>query len=966
MIFIKNNTILSKIRNKLSYFSSQQKTTFSKPGMQKAGLDFTSGKVSRSNEELAIWSELIAESTSQMTYRFDVLQNQMIWFGETNFFTFLNAKITKPSIYEEFVRFIHEEDKAKVVGEHQKAISSQKGYSLDYRICVGFDDCIIVKESVKCLKNDSGVFLFGIITDISAESKAKQILQVKERTGALIGEMFKMTGNVKGVEELIYNVMKLISVQLHWNFAHAVMLYNVKFNFSNSHNLYYTKDPLKYDRLVSAMKSQSTIQFSQAQLSVIMNKKSLWLKDIDKNKQHNLNELAIESGLQHIVIFPLLIRGQVIGLLEFFTSYNDIATELMPELLDQIGMLLGSVVEQKANEVELNKFSLAIEQNFATVVMTTGEGFIEYVNPMFTRVTGYLPEEVLGKKMSVLKSGVHDEAFYEALWEMIKKGETWFGEICNKKKSGELFWEQVNISPIKDENNDISHYVAVKIDITEKRKAEEELLRAKEAAESANKAKSEFLANMSHEIRTPMNAILGFAELLHSKIVDEQQLSFLDSIKSSGKNLLTIINDVLDLSKVEAGKMVVSKEFVDLFLLLKDIEYMFKLKAVEKGLDFNVEVDFNIPAGIETDEVRLRQILINVIGNAIKFTSNGYVKVKAHSRKISDKLVDITIEVEDTGIGMSKDYQEKLFEPFTQEDSQITKRFGGTGLGLSISKKLIELLNGEMFVESEQEKGSRFTVVFHEVKFTHKEQKELELIQISPDNIKFDSALLLIADDVAANRKYFKSVLQDTNLRIIESENGLETFEKAKINRPEILITDLKMPGCSGFELFKMLREDHSFDNMKIVATTATASIEERDKLQVHNFDGLLIKPIQVNDVFIELMRLLPHEIVYNTEKIEHKNIEEFVNINQNNEKIYKILESELLPIWKTFESQQPIDEVEDFARKIREIGQEHSCESIISYGNLLVRAINNFDIDAMLKNLNDFPKLISTFKKDN
>ncbi|HEY9124580.1 MAG TPA: ATP-binding protein, partial [Bacteroidales bacterium] len=540
------------------------------------------------------------------------------------------------------------------------------------------------------------------------------------------------------------------------------------------------------------------------------------------------------------------------------------------------------------------------------------------------------------------------------------------GEICNKKKNGELFWEQVNISPIKDENNDISHYVAVKIDITEKRKAEEEILRAKEAAESANKAKSEFLANMSHEIRTPMNAILGFAELLHAKIEDEQQLSFLDSIKSSGKNLLTIINDVLDLSKVEAGKMVVSKEFVDLFLLLKDIEYMFKLKAVEKGLEFSVEVDFNIPAGIETDEVRLRQILINIIGNAIKFTSNGYVKVKAHSRKISDKFVDITIEVEDTGIGMSKEYLKKLFEPFTQEDSQITKRFGGTGLGLSISKKLIELLNGEIFVESEQGKGSRFTVVFHEVRFTHKEQKELELIQISPENIKFDSALVLIADDVAANRKYFKSVLQDTNLRIIESENGLETFEKAKIYRPDILITDLKMPGCNGFELFRMLREDHSFDNMKIVATTATASIEERDKLQVHKFDGLLIKPIQVNDVFIELMRLLPHEVIDNTEKIERNNIEEVFNIEQNNEYLFKILESEMMPIWETFESQQPLDEVEGFAKKIREIGQEYSCEPVISYGNLLVRAINNFDIDAMLKNLNDFPKLISTFKKDN
>ena len=636
------------------------------------------------------------------------------------------------------------------------------------------------------------------------------------------------------------------------------------------------------------------------------------------------------------------------------------------------------MIEQKIIEEEYDKFLMAIEQNFASVIITDSDGYIEYSNPRFTEITGYSREEVLGKKPGIIKSGHQDSQFYEELWNTIRSGERWQNEIINRKKDGTIYWEQINISPIKDSEERITHFVAVKIDITEKKKGEEEINKAKELAEQANKAKSEFLASMSHEIRTPMNAILGFAELLSLKITDEMQSSYLDSIRSSGKTLLNLINDVLDLSKIDAGRMNVNIDFFDPFHLFKDIEYMFSLKAQEKGLDFKVEVDMNLPVSIETDEIRLRQILINLIGNAVKFTEKGFVKVSSkciRSYSIdNDQFIDFRIDIADSGIGISEQFRDIMFTPFTQQEGQDNKRYGGTGLGLTITRRLVQLLNATLTVESKPGNGSTFSIHFEKIRTSIKMQSSSTLLTITKDKIKFISSSIIIADDVENNRNYIKGVIENTGIQIFESDNGLTTLELAKMHMPNAIITDIKMPGIDGFELLKRIKEIPELKHIPVVATTASTSVEDKNKLFMHNFDGILIKPIQVNDVFLELMRILPHTIIENesegteTEGISNEpyGISISAISDEHVQTVKRMLETDLYTIWKTFDEQQPLSEVEAFAGKCRELGQKYELGILISYGNRLLSAINNFDIDNMLKTLSDYRKLLLTFKTIN
>jgi PAS domain S-box-containing protein len=905
----------------------------------------------------------LIEKTGQIIYTYNSKNDKINWYGAIEEITgHTSSEFSKIGI-DAYIKLIHPDDKHAFILQHSEARKQLINYTLEYRLRCKNGRHIYVLDKGQYSSGNGSILMLGAIADISGAKKAEELIHAKERSSQLSRDISIIATNVETVDELIRQAMKVISYHTHWNLAHSIILYNIKYNLGITHSICYSPFPERYSRIIGILESASAVNLSKSHIKVLMEKKAIWIKNLGFDGEHHLSNEAKEAGLRNLIIFPLMLSGQVIGMLEFFAEHSEISDSHMPGLMEQIGLQLGTILEQKAYEVELKKLSMAIEQNFASVVITNAEGFIEYVNPKFTEISGYKSEEVLGKKPSIVKSDVHDDLFYSKMWNQIKSGEKWQGEICNRHKNGVLYWEQVNISPIKNAKSEISHFVAVKIDITEKRKAEEELHLAKEAAEAANKAKSEFLANMSHEIRTPMNAILGFAEVMAARATDEQQISYLDSIRSSGKNLLTIINDVLDLSKVEAGKLKISKEYIDPFLLFKDIEYMFSLKAREKGLEFKIDTDFNLPIGIETDEVRLRQILINLIGNAIKFTEKGSVLVHVTCKKLSDNEVDIVVDITDTGIGISNEFQKVIFKPFTQEDSQTTKRFGGTGLGLTITKRLVELLNGELKLESKQGKGCKFTVLFKKVRSTYKKQMSTDLLTIDPHKILFKPAVILVADDVENNRKYFKSVLQDTGLTILECSNGLETYEMAKLYRPDVIITDLKMPGCNGFELLNKIRADELLKKTTVVATTATASIEERDKLNVHNFDGILIKPIQVNDVYMELMRVLPHDILQ--ESIEDGNDGEMsiMALPDSDSKLVKlILEHELYDIWKSFTEQQPLDEVEEFAFKVRDLGKKYNLEILLSYGNRLITSVNNFDIDTMSKTLSEYPKLLNTF----
>jgi PAS domain S-box-containing protein len=643
------------------------------------------------------------------------------------------------------------------------------------------------------------------------------------------------------------------------------------------------------------------------------------------------------------------------------------------------------ISNRKRIEDEIIKLSIALDQSANEIVITRINGDIEYVNRSFSTVTGYSAEEAMGKNPRILKSGEHPPVFYRNLWNTLIEGRQWEGEFHNRKKNGELYWESATITPIRNKENEIVRYIAIKEDITMRKKYEqslidseakfrsmvsnipgvvyrcaddanwtvffvtdaianltgfdaqdflggpmkkfvdiihpddrarvmetvqtnnlrfepfnveyriiakdnsvkwvsnsgrpvfnddrtikwldgflfditervqvlEELKKAKQAAEEANQAKSEFVANISHEIRTPLNSVLGFTELLERLTSDSVHVKYLNSIKSSGKNLMMLINDLLDLSKIESGKMTIHYSFFDFRRLLDEIRNVFSLRVVVRGIDYIEDLDEHFPAEIKFDEIRLRQILINLVGNAVKFTHQGEIKiqVRAFPKKGESGLPMIALEIKviDTGIGIPDDSFRLIFESFRQHSQLNSRKYGGTGLGLAITKRLVEAMNGSIDLESKIGKGTTFTVHFDAIEYN-----EIPFDQFASEFLRQDAP------------------------------------GKAKVT----------ISGDSA------------------------------------------VKP----------------------EAYLHNGIQGRENMNSTDYQILmKRFEEDLTEQWKLFESKQPLKEIQIFAKEIITLGRNFNVDFILEYGEQLLSTLENFDIEEMRQKLDYFSVILKQLKK--
>jgi PAS domain S-box-containing protein len=369
--------------------------------------------------------------------------------------------------------------------------------------------------------------------------------------------------------------------------------------------------------------------------------------------------------------------------------------------------VLRDITKRKEIEGQLQKLSRAVEQSPVSVVITGRDGTIEYVNPRFVEMTGYTLDEAVGQNPRILKTGVHDDVFYKNLWKTILAGDLWQGEFHNRKKNGETYWEHTLIAPVRGANAEITHFVSIKEDITESRRADEELRAAKEAAETANRAKSDFLANMSHELRTPLNSVIGFSGVLKKEFygkLNEKQSEYVGYIGESGKHLLGLINDILDLSKVEAGKMTLEAAPVALTDVIQASVAMMKERALKNDIGLSVEIGPGVEEAIEADERKVKQILFNLLSNAVKFTPDGG-RVDVIATSADGGLL---VAVRDTGIGIAPGDQEAVFEEFKQVGTDYMSKHEGTGLGLALVRRFVELHGGRIWVESAPGAGSTF------------------------------------------------------------------------------------------------------------------------------------------------------------------------------------------------------------------------------------------------------------------
>ena len=499
----------------------------------------------------------------------------------------------------------------------------------------------------------------------------------------------------------------------------------------------------------------------------------------------------------------------------------------------------------------------AIEQSPVSVVITTPDGTIEYVNPYFENISGYSSEEAVGNNPRFLKSGRQSESFYQQMWQTLKSGKQWTGEITNQRKDGSLFWERVHISPVFDETSTIVHFVGVKEDITEHKMALRQLNSAKQDAEAASVAKSQFLANMSHEIRTPMNGVIGMLDLIMDTGLNDEQHDFARTAKVSADALLSIINDILDFSKIEAGKLeleILDFNFRD---MMEDLMEVMSVHASNKGIELSCYIHPDVPSWVGGDPGRIRQILINLTGNAIKFTEQGAVEVRVNIENITGNKHELLIDVQDNGPGIPADRMDRLFKSFSQVDASTTRRHGGTGLGLAISKQLTELMGGLIGVESRAGGGARFwfTLVLD------RRQAPEGVQPISPGIIK--GKRVLVVDDNPTNLDLFGAYLHSWGCRFETAARGpagLEKLRNATQGKPfDAALVDFMMPGMSGDHLGQLVKNDPLIKSTVLIMLTSRGLRGDGQRMKKIGFAGYLTKPVKRHHLFECLVRVLAH-----------------------------------------------------------------------------------------------------------
>lgn len=570
----------------------------------------------------------------------------------------------------------------------------------------------------------------------------------------------------------------------------------------------------------------------------------------------DFQELAQSAGISACWSQPIISSNhEVLGTFAIYYRQPVSPSKANLKLIHEFSVLTALAIENAQSNETLKKLSLAVTQSANIVIITDRNGIIEYVNPKFTEVTGYSSLEVVGNTPSILKSGLTGDAIYKDLWSVLLSGKKWQGEFLNRKKNGELYWVWDSIAPIHDTRGEITHFVAVEIDYTERKKTEVALKTAKLEAEQANKAKSEFLATMTHELRTPMNGVLGMAQILEETELSPEQRESVDVILRSGSSLLEIINDVLDLSKLEAEQVILEARSFNLEQLIANTLAILRPKSQEKSLQLTVIYPTDYPRYFVGDPTRLQQILLNFLSNALKFTSVGYVRLTVFCQVISKEQASIKLSVEDTGEGIANENITHLFDPFVQADQTTTRKYGGSGLGLAVSKKLIHLMQGNIGVSSVLGQGSDFWVTLP-LPLADTDIVKHDKKTKASNHTVFEGKLLIVEDDTV-NQLIACKMLRKTGLSIDVAENGQQAINLWQQNHYDLIFMDCRMPVMDGYQATKIIREQELDSHTPIIALTANSSLEDRQCCLDSGMDEVITKPFKKELLIDSLSRWL-------------------------------------------------------------------------------------------------------------
>ena len=559
--------------------------------------------------------------------------------------------------------------------------------------------------------------------------------------------------------------------------------------------------------------------------------------------------------------------------------WTDVSLARLPQ-----GGLLGvihDITARKAAQDEIAKLSLVASCTDNLVIITDAKGRVEWVNQAFVHRTGFGLAELIGRSPGqALQGPGTDPAAVGRIRDALQAGVSAREELLNYTRSGEPYWVALQITPVRDASGRLENFVSVQTDITEKKRQDQilldqkeglerhvalrtrELVKAKEVAEAATRAKSAFLANMSHEIRTPLNAIVGFSHLCLQTDLDPRQRDYLAKTEQAARSLMQIVNDVLDFSKIEAGRMVLEHEPLDLQRVLEQVEAIAGLMARRKGLAFGVRVAPDVPDRLQGDAMRIEQVLLNLAGNAVKFTERGSVDVSVERAGGSEQSVDLRFRVQDTGIGISPLQQQRLFAPFSQADDSTARLYGGTGLGLAICDRLVHAMGGTILLDSEPGRGSTFTFT---VRFGRTEARgrsdaanAARAADLARVRVRLAGKRVLVVEDNEFNQIVLRDLLQGVGVVTALAGNGVEALARLQTDAPyDLVIMDVQMPGMDGHEATRRIRAHPRLQGQAILGMTANTAPEDRQRCLAAGMDAVHPKPMDPDLLYRTLEQML-------------------------------------------------------------------------------------------------------------
>lgn len=547
-------------------------------------------------------------------------------------------------------------------------------------------------------------------------------------------------------------------------------------------------------------------------------------------------------------------RGHNEEMLATIISYGEVSSAGAYQLLGDseqrvfigtVGIIRDITLRRKSEEM-LRKMYQAVDQSPVAILIINRDLSIEYVNPAFFNMTGSGPEQAIGNKFQEYLGNTAEQNTYEDLINSMKAGIDWKGDIRCNRINGDPFWSSLTMSAIRSPKGTITHYLCILEDISRRRTLDELLKSAKEAAESANKAKSEFLANMGHEIRTPLAGIISLSEVLLSDNPRQDQFDRIKAIKTSSQSLLAILNDLLDLSKIEARAMELYKENFSLKETMENLLLPFKAQAEEKGLSFQYFLDDGGFPTINGDRIKISRIISNLVSNAIKFTESGVVEIRCAIRA-KDNMPGLFVSVRDTGIGISGTDQQKIFKHFTQLSNRLTKKYQGTGLGLAISKELAVKMGGDITFDSTPGQGSTFYMY---VPIAAASEGPLATEEVS--YVARKKLSILVAEDNPVNRDYLHYFLKKAGHQVEVAEEGLTAIQKLEKGDFDLILMDLQMPGMDGITAAATIRSYSGMNydpQISIIALTAYTETELGNEQSLSDFDAYVSKPVNANSL---------------------------------------------------------------------------------------------------------------------